>query len=158
MCNNYFFLSIEVKSITPRGGKNWNWFCIYFSALVQPSSSGNQMPNMKDCNNASTTKTVQSHYIEALKASEFNQLCQDFLPHCFADNVDIMCMHWDVCLDSLCSWSFQKIWLDPTSLGRGCVCGQNICYYAAANVVSFNLICNMTIFWKSLILTSDPTP
>ena len=29
---------------------------------------------------------------------------------------------------------------------QGCVCGQNICYHIAANVVSFSLICNMTIF------------
>ena len=44
----------------------------------------------------------------------------------------------------------------PQPLGRGCVCGQNICYHVAASVVSFNLICNMTIFWKSLILASAP--
>ena len=44
----------------------------------------------------------------------------------------------------------------PHPLGRGCVCGQNICYHVAASVVSLNLICNMTIFWKSLILTSAP--
>ena len=44
----------------------------------------------------------------------------------------------------------------PHPLGRGRVCGQNICYHVAASVVSFNLICNMTIFWKSLILASAP--
>ena len=36
----------------------------------------------------------------------------------------------------------------PHPLGRGCVCGQNICYHVAASVVSFNLICNMTTFRK----------
>ena len=46
----------------------------------------------------------------------------------------------------------------PHPLGRGCVCGQNICYHVAASVVSFNLIYNMTIFWKSLILASAPPP
>ena len=46
----------------------------------------------------------------------------------------------------------------PHPLGRGCVCVQNICYHVAASVVSFNLICNMIIFWKSLILTSAPPP
>ena len=46
----------------------------------------------------------------------------------------------------------------PHPLGRGCVCGQNICYHVAASVVSFNLICNMTIFWKSLILASRLGP
>ena len=46
----------------------------------------------------------------------------------------------------------------PHPLGRGCVCGQNICYHVAASVVSFNLICNMNIFWKSLILTAAPPP
>ena len=45
----------------------------------------------------------------------------------------------------------------PHPLGRGCVCGKNICYVAASSI-SFNLICNMTIFWKSLILTSAPPP
>ena len=37
-------------------------------------------------------------------------------------------------------------WHHP--LGRGCVCGQNICYHVAASAVSFNLICNMTTFRK----------
>ena len=46
----------------------------------------------------------------------------------------------------------------PHPLGRGCVCGQNICYHVAASIVSFNLICNMTIFWKSLNLASAPPP
>ena len=46
----------------------------------------------------------------------------------------------------------------PHPLGQGCFCGQNICYHVAASVVSFNLICNMTIFWKSLILASAPPP
>ena len=46
----------------------------------------------------------------------------------------------------------------PHPLGRGCVCGQNICYHVAASVVSFYLKCNMTIFWKSLILALAPPP
>ena len=46
----------------------------------------------------------------------------------------------------------EKYIVWPHPLGRGCVCGQNICYHVAASVVSFNLICNMTTFWKSLIL------
>ena len=46
----------------------------------------------------------------------------------------------------------------PPPLGRGCVCWQNICYHVAASVVSLNLICNMTIFWKSLVLASAPPP
>ena len=56
---------------------------------------------------------------------------------------------------------FQKIYsltFWPHPLGQGCVCGQNICYHVAVSVVSFNLICNMTIFWKSLILASPPAP
>ena len=54
--------------------------------------------------------------------------------------------------------TFRKIYsltFWPHYLGQGCVCGQNICYHVAA---SFNLICNMTIFWKSLILASAPPP
>ena len=38
------------------------------------------------------------------------------------------------------------------------VCGQNICYYVAAFVIPFNLICDMTIIWKSWILTFWPQP
>ena len=51
------------------------------------------------------------------------------------------------------------VWpFDPTPLGQGCVCGQNICYHAAASVVSFNLICNMTTFRKIYSLTFWPHP
>ena len=46
----------------------------------------------------------------------------------------------------------------PHPLGRGCVCGQNICYHVAASVVSFNLICNMTTFRKIYSLTFWPHP
>ena len=41
--------------------------------------------------------------------------------------------------------------------GKG-VCWQNICHHAAAFVIPFNLICNMTVFWKSWILTLIPLP
>ena len=41
---------------------------------------------------------------------------------------------------------------------RGLVCWQNICYHVDAFVIPFNLICNMTIFWKSWILTCWPHP
>ena len=47
----------------------------------------------------------------------------------------------------------------PHPLGRGCVCGQNICYHIAVSVVSFNLICNMTTFRKKIkfdLLTPPP--
>ena len=44
-----------------------------------------------------------------------------------------------------------KFWpIDPIPRG---VCGQIICYHVAAFVILFNLICNMTVFWKSQILT-----
>ena len=47
------------------------------------------------------------------------------------------------------------VWpFDPTPW----VEGVSISYYVVASVVSFNLICNMTIFWKNLILTSAPPP
>ena len=35
-------------------------------------------------------------------------------------------------------------------------CGQNICYHVTAFVIAFNFICNMTMFWKSWILTFWP--
>ena len=48
-------------------------------------------------------------------------------------------------------------WPHPLgSWGRGRVCGQNICYHVAAFVIPFNLICNMTLFWKSKTLTFWP--
>ena len=37
--------------------------------------------------------------------------------------------------------------------GGGGVCAQNFCYHVAACVILFYLICDMTIFWKSWILT-----
>ena len=46
----------------------------------------------------------------------------------------------------------------PHPLGRGCVCGQNICYRVAASVGSFNLICNMTTFRKRYSWTFWPHP
>ena len=46
----------------------------------------------------------------------------------------------------------------PHPLGRGCVCGQNICYHVAASVVSFNLISNRTTFTKIYSLTAWPHP
>ena len=45
----------------------------------------------------------------------------------------------------------------PEGSGGG-VCWQNICYHVDAFVIPFNLICNMTIFWKSWILTCWPHP
>ena len=36
------------------------------------------------------------------------------------------------------------------------ICRQNIPYYVAACVIPFNLICNMTIFWRSWILSFRP--
>ena len=35
---------------------------------------------------------------------------------------------------------------------------QNICYRASAFIIPFNLICNMTLFWKNWILTLWPHP
>ena len=52
----------------------------------------------------------------------------------------------------------KMVWpFDPTPWVEG-VCGQNICYHVAAKVDSFNLICSMFIFWKSLILALAPPP
>ena len=61
------------------------------------------------------------------------------------------------CISSI-SFTNESL-MDPRiQVKRGCVCGQNICYHVAASVFSFNLICNMTIFCKSLILASAPPP
>ena len=40
----------------------------------------------------------------------------------------------------------------------GCVCELNICCHVNVCVISFILICNKTIFRKSLILVSGPYP
>ena len=40
--------------------------------------------------------------------------------------------------------------------GGGGVCGQNICYHVAESLILLNLICNLTMFWKSWILTYWP--
>ena len=49
---------------------------------------------------------------------------------------------------------------DPTPWVKGVSVPseQNICYHVAASFISLNLICNMTIFRKSLILASAPPP
>ena len=54
----------------------------------------------------------------------------------------------------------KKLWFDllnPPLGSKVCLWAKN-CYHVAAYVVSFNLICNMTIFRKSLILASAPLP
>ena len=82
------------------------------------------------------------------------------------------CVLWQhICFHgALCSIPFNfymqndyfqtKMWFDllTHSLCWECVCGKTICYYVAARVVSFNLICNMTILWKSSVLASAPPP
>ena len=59
------------------------------------------------------------------------------------------------------SW-ILTYWPHPQGWGCGCggigLCWQNICYHYAAFVISFNLICSMTIFWKSWIFTFWPHP
>ena len=41
--------------------------------------------------------------------------------------------------------------------GKG-ICEQSICYHVAAFMILFNVICNMTMFWKSWIMTYWPHP
>ena len=47
--------------------------------------------------------------------------------------------------------------LDP-QCWLGGVCWQNISYHVAAFVIPFHLICNMTMFWRSWILSFWPHP
>ena len=55
-----------------------------------------------------------------------------------------------------------EIWpYDPNPRVRGAIVGvywQNNCYRVAAFMIPFNLICNMTTFWKTWILTYWPQP
>ena len=56
----------------------------------------------------------------------------------------------------LCS---AKVKFDLLTLGEGGGgWGQNNCYHVTAFVIAFNFICNMTMFWKSLILPLTPPP
>ena len=48
------------------------------------------------------------------------------------------------------TWLHSEPFEPTTSWDRGCIYRQNICYQFAACVIPFNLICNMTIFWKKL--------
>ena len=54
------------------------------------------------------------------------------------------------------SSDFFKFW--PPHQGSEGGCGQSICDHIAAFVIPFNLICNMTLFWSSLMLTFWPQP
>ena len=62
-----------------------------------------------------------------------------------------------------CSKKVEFRPIDPTprvEMGvKGEVCRQNICDHVAAFQIPFhNLICNMTMFWKSWIWPKDPIP
>ena len=59
------------------------------------------------------------------------------------------------------TWSCSaKVKFDRLTLGSGGEggggCGQNICYHVTAFMIAFNFICNMTMFWKSWILSFWP--
>ena len=55
---------------------------------------------------------------------------------------------------------FEKVEFGPfdtiQNRGGGFVCEQNICFHVTAFVNLFNLICNMTMLWKSWIFTIWP--
>ena len=68
-------------------------------------------------------------------------------------------MHNSLKFDMQHDHVLKKLNFDPTPRGwRGGFSRQNICYHVAAFVIPFNLICNMTIFWKGLIFISAPPP
>ena len=56
------------------------------------------------------------------------------------------------CSEKVEFWTFDP---NPRVRGKG-VCRQTFCDHVAAYVIPFNLICNMTLFWKSWILTFWP--
>ena len=64
------------------------------------------------------------------------------------------------CIGDILKFNMQYVYvlknLDPQCWRGGGVCWQNIPYYVAACVIPFNLICNMTIFWRSWILSFRP--
>ena len=53
---------------------------------------------------------------------------------------------------------FWKIWHLISPPGSGGVCVQTICYHFAAWIIPLHLTCNMTIFWKSLIMSFWSNP
>ena len=78
---------------------------------------------------------------------------------------DIICSCMSLCsrfhINSYATWPCSEtveFWaFDPIPQDRG-IFRKYICYHVAAFVIPFNLICIMTMFWKSWALTFWPNP
>ena len=75
----------------------------------------------------------------------------------------LICYHAAAFSDSLwyATWPCSKkveFWPNDPIPRVGCVCEQNISYHVAAFVILFNLIYNMTVFWKNGFLPTDTIP
>ena len=77
-------------------------------------------------------------------------LAKYFLPCCCICDSSLIWYATGPCSQQVEFWP-----IDPQCWrgGGGVVCWQNIPYHVAAYVIPFNLICNMTIFWRSWILS-----
>ena len=65
------------------------------------------------------------------------------------------CIHDSLLFDMQHDHVLKKLYFDPiTRVGEGVggVHGQHICYHVASLVIQFNLIWNMTMFWKKYFL------
>ena len=70
----------------------------------------------------------------------------------------LICYHAAAFSDSLwyATWPCSKkveFWPNDPIPRVGCVCEQNVSYHVAAFVILFNLIYNITVFWKKWIFT-----
>ena len=75
----------------------------------------------------------------------------------------LICYHAAAFSDSLwyATWPCSKkveFWPNDPIPRVGCVCEQNISYHVAAFVILFNLIYNMTVFWKMDFYLLTPSP
>ena len=99
-------------------------------------------------------------YDHVLKKLNFNLLTPRALGGSAGEIVATLWLHLWFHLSWCATWPcFEKVNFDilapppGSGGGRRGLCGQNICYQVSAFVILFNLVCNLTMFWKSWILT-----
>ena len=66
---------------------------VFSSLVVAPSRVSSQDPALalKDCRNNTEAHNVKTYYVDSLKKSQFNQLCEDYPSDCSSSSVDLIC-------------------------------------------------------------------